>query len=176
MDEPLDEARVSYFKARYSSLDGDELWELNARRDTLADEALVALDRVMVDRGINADVIEKFQPVEPPLTDDARQAADARKIYRSRLAVACQVFGGLVLWIPVQTALGNVLLGAIFFGLIAVFTLWVGSVLGKKIVRIICQDSETTSGQKRRSLWILLSCEVVLMILLPGVAATFTGK
>ncbi|MES2192184.1 MAG: hypothetical protein V4454_18855 [Pseudomonadota bacterium] len=176
MEEPLDEKQVSYFRARYSRLDADELAELNARRDTLADEALAALDVVMFDQGINPDVIQKFQPVKPVLTDDAKQAEDARKIFRGGLSVACQVAGGLVLWLPVQTALRNVLLGAIISGLIAVFTLWVGSVLGKQIVRTICQESETTLIEKRRSLWILLTCEFVLMILVPGVIATFMSK
>lgn len=176
MQEEIDQQKVKYFQTRYSELEGDELNELNARRETLADEAVVALDSVLKEKGISTALIAKFQPVHPVPSDEVQQAAEARELFRGGLSVACQVVGALVIWTPVQTALRNVSLGAVFMGLIALVTLWFGSMLGKKFVRQICQDGETTLAEKRKSLWILLGCELSLMILIPGLVATVASK
>jgi hypothetical protein len=73
----MEQEKIEYFISRYRSLDGDELAELHNRRTNLADEAVAALDAVFLEKGLNANVLERF--AEKPMPDAHKEVAVAWK-------------------------------------------------------------------------------------------------
>lgn len=68
----MDNTKLDYFVARYATFDEDALAELQIKIDTLAEEAVAALDIVLTKRGIDRTLMvqrakenEKPTPSEP---------------------------------------------------------------------------------------------------------------
>lgn len=77
----MDQDKIDFFLARYRQLEPDELTDLHARRSSLADEAVVALDSVLASRGVDPGVLERFaQPSSIPERDDAAGTVPPRSI------------------------------------------------------------------------------------------------
>ena len=77
----MDQVKIDYFLARYRQLTPDELTELHARRSSLADEAVAALDSVLAARGIDPHVLDRFaQQSATPGGDDVAGATPPRSI------------------------------------------------------------------------------------------------
>ena len=66
----MDQNKIDYFLARYRQLVPDELTDLHARRSSLADEAVVALDSVLAARGIDPHVLDRFTQQSATLGGD----------------------------------------------------------------------------------------------------------
>lgn len=80
----MDQDKLSYFISRYKTLDGDDLAELHSRRGMLADEAILALDTVLSEKGINKDILasysEKSSEIESPSEAElAHRQGDMKK-------------------------------------------------------------------------------------------------
>ena len=67
----MNDEKRSYFVARYRALDTDELAALHRQRDTLADEAISALDAVLLEKGLQ---VANLPPPSAPEADEKKSA------------------------------------------------------------------------------------------------------
>ena len=172
----MDQSKLSYFTARYSALDHDELSDLVERRADLADEAIPALDLVLAQRGLSQ--IDFYTPPAPvPTKTTEQETAEVVKetkfaieLLRSWLANTCKSMVALVCIAPVQQLLRAVSLGTIWAGLVVLVVAYVGYQVGHYIVKRICADGEITYAQKRKKLWLLFAALWPLFGFVYGVA------
>jgi hypothetical protein len=72
----MDPEKLSYFRVRFADFDADALAELNERRDTLAEEACVALDQVLSDKGLSAKMLSRYSTAKPALPASVLRRSD----------------------------------------------------------------------------------------------------
>lgn len=169
----MDQDKLSYFISRYKALDGDDLAELHSRRDTLADEAISALDTVLSEKRIDKDILarysEKLSEVEAP-----SEAELARRLWKGKLAMSCKIAFMMAAWSPVNYAvnLSGVILGALWVGLLVVALGYAGYRVGNAVTRSICVNENTTYAEKKRGLWFLLLGVIALYFVLFAVVGS----
>lgn len=171
----MDQDKLSFFISRYKALDGDELAELHGRRDSLADEAVLALDTVLSDKGINKDILASYSE-KPPETSGPSLAELTRQLQQGKLAIACKFAFLMTAWSPVERALdrSGVLVGSLWISLLTVALGYVGYRVGSVVTKAICIDERTTYVQKKHNLWFLLLGVTVLYFVLFLVAGLIT--
>jgi hypothetical protein len=159
----MDQSKLSYFTSRYSALDRDELGDLVERRADLADEAIVALDQVLVQRGLSqTDVYTPPAPISPKTEEQekaevVKETRLAIKLLRSWVGTACKFMVAIVCIAPAQQLLRAVGLGAIWSGLVVLLVGYLGYQVGHSIVKAICANGDITFEQKRKRLWLLFA-------------------
>jgi hypothetical protein len=152
----MEQSKLSYFVAKYASLDRDELGDLVARRVDLADEAIAALDQVLEQKGLtHADV---YSPPPPKAEAEAKEEVAketklASELWRGGLATTCKYLTALICLAPAQQIVRALSGGAIWSGLIVLVVGYLGYKLGHSITKSICANGDATLAQKRRSLW-----------------------
>lgn len=169
----MDQDKLSYFVSRFKTLDGDELAELHSRRDTLAEEAILALDTILSEKGINKDILASYS--EKPFEVEAPSEAElARRLWKGKLAMSCKVAFAIAAWLPVNYALNlsGVLLNPLWVGLLAVALGYAGYRVGHAVTRSICASENTTYEEKKRGLWFLLLGVIALYFVLFVIAGS----
>jgi hypothetical protein len=174
----MDQDKLSYFISRYKTLDGDGLAELLSRRDTLADEAVVALDTVLSEKGINKEIFASYS--NKPLEVSAPSEAElVHRLLNGKLATVCKLAFALAAWSPVNYALNlsRVVLNPLWLGLLFVALCYAGYRIGQAVTRSICANENTTFEEKKRGLWYLLFGVIALyfvLFVIAGSIAQFT--
>lgn len=159
----MDQSKLSYFTARYSALDRDELGDLVERRADLADEAIAALDQVLATRGLSqTDVFTPPAPVPPKTAvqekyEVAKETKLAVGLLRSWVATACKFMVAMVCIAPAHQLLRAAGSGPMWSGLLVLLVGYVGYQVGHSIVKGICANGEVTFEQKRKRLWLLFA-------------------
>ena len=169
----MDQDKLSYFISRYKTLDGDDLAELHSRRDTLTDEANLALDTVLSEKGINKDILASYS--EKPSEVEAQSEAElARRLWKGKLAMSCKLAFMMAAWSPVSYALNRsgFLLGALWVRLLVVALGYAGYRVGHAVTRSICASENTTYAEKKRGLWFLLLGVIALYFVLFAVVGS----
>jgi hypothetical protein len=165
----MDQDKLTYFISRYKTLDGDDLAELHSRRDTLAEEAILALDTVLSEKVINKDILGSFSETLPEV-EAPSEAVLARRLWKGRLAMSCKLAFAMAAWYPVKHALdlSGVVLGvlSLWGAVIAVALGYAGYRVGHAVTRSICASENTTYEEKKRGLWFLLFGAVALYFVL----------
>ena len=169
----MDQDKLSYFVSRYRALDADELSDLHGRRGTLADEAIVALDTVLAEKGIDKGILARYSQ-KPFGVEMPTEAELARDLSKGKLAMACKLAFMMTAWSPVNYALNRsgVLLGALWVGLLVVALGYAGYRVGHAVTRSICASENTTYAQKKRGLWFLLLGVIALYFVLFAVVGS----
>ncbi len=174
-DDALDLDQVTYFRARYSRLDEEELTELAGRRDTLADEAAAALDDVLRTRGISVAAIAAAN-TPPPETPVEQQITLAKDLWAGAASKTGQFLctlaflglaGLLVKLVPhFGTSPGQASFGAVVAGLVVLAMGYGGYRFGRYCTREICADGDKPIEQRRRELRWFAAAVVLLYVLL----------
>ena len=169
----MDQDKLSYFISRYKTLDGDNLAELHSRRDTLTDEANLALDTVLSQKGINKDILASYS-AKPSEVEAPSEAELARGLWKGKLAMSCKLVFMMAAWSPVNYALNRsgVLLGALWVGLLVGALGYAGYRVGHAVTRSICASENTTHAEKKRGLWFLLLGVITLYFVLFAVVGS----
>jgi len=163
----MDKEKLDFFTARYQALDEDAILELHGRRDTLAEEAIVALDAVLAEKGVNKDVLA--HEAESRATAEALPDAELTKqLVRGKLAMTCKlVFLGAV------AGSGNfalkeagIHLGALWAGLFVMGMGYAGYRLGGLVTTAVCVAEGSTFAERKRNLWFLLFGGIVMYVAL----------
>ena len=170
----MDNSKYAYFLAKFSAVNLDELHELVGRRDSLADEAIAALDTVIAERGLttlaahagtaSGDAVATQEQV----AEIAKNTALSSALWRSGISVATKGMVVVVCLPPAQHFIGSLNLSAVYGGsslgavVIALVNLVVfaGVVypayrLGHAITRSICANGDASFTKKRLTLWLL---------------------
>ena len=159
----MDASTVSYFEQKFGAYDAEELGDLVSRRSDLSDEAVEALNRVLVKNGLkDADVFVAPQPNQPRTAgqekdDVAVQTKRARELWRGGLATICKLLVALAFIAPVQSFLKSVTLGALWAGLLILIVGYAGYFVGHVVTKNICANAEVSVKAKRKNLWIMFA-------------------
>lgn len=167
----MDQDQLSFFLSKYRTLDGDDLNDLFNRRASLVTEAILALDTVLAEKGINKDLLERYS--KPPSVEELPSEFElARKLWKGRLAVACKVFFMITAWSPVQLGLNRagVRLGTLSEYLLFGLLCYVGYQIGNGMTKEICFADGTPYSTKKRNLWFLLCGIIALYFVFYSVA------
>ena len=169
----MDQDKLSYFTSRYKTLDGDALAELHGRRDTLVEEAILALDTVLTENGINKDILANYSETSSEV-EVPSEVELARRLCKGKLAMSCKIAFMMAAWSPVNYALNlsGVILGAVWVGLLVVALGYAGYRVGHAVARSICLNAKTTYAEKKRSLWFLLIGGIALYFVLFAIAGS----
>ena len=159
----MDQNKFAYFVSRYKTLDSDELVELYGRKGELADEAVLALDAVFSERGINVEILSRFSEAqsEPAAHDPTDQSATTVKqvrpwvrfwargfdmfIFYSTFSIVCLVIG-VRIQIPTSYVIGMIL-SAMWVAVEPFFLSQLGATPGKLLLqtRVTHQDGTLLS-------------------------------
>lgn len=159
----MDQSKLSYFTARYSALDREELGDLVEKRNDLAEEAIAALDDVLARQGLSQEDV--YTPPAPlrKKTEDEEKAEVVKEtklaigLLRSWVATACKFMIAMICIVPVQQLLRAMGLGAIWSGAIVAVVAYMGYQVGHSIIKGICANGEITFTKKRKMLWWLFA-------------------
>ena len=180
--QQLDPSKIAYFEQKFESFDAEELGDLVARRSSLADEAIEALDRVLAKKGLkDADVLVAPQP-KPSITvseaenDVATQTKKARELWRGKLAMGCKLFTAFLFIAPVQILLKAVTIGALWAGLVVLIVGSAGYYVGHLITLKICANADAPVKAKRTQLWIMLAVLFPIYIFVYVVSDMLLGR
>jgi hypothetical protein len=159
----MDQEKIAYFSAKFGAYDQDQFEELVSRRQSLADEAIEALDRILAARGLSASavlaeaaVLRAKEQVETPSSATALTQA-VKELSGSRLSMACQVMMGIAVGTPIQNVVSATSIGALWVALVAAGGFYLGYRLGKTITRGICDEEGVSLVTKRKRLWALFA-------------------
>jgi hypothetical protein len=161
--EQLDPSKVAYFEQKFEAFDAEELGDLVSRRSGLADEAVEALDRILVKKGLkDTDVFLVPQATNSSTTgkgngDVATFTKNSRELWRGRLAMGCKLFVAFTFTAPVQIWLKSVTIGALWAGLAVLIVGYTGYYVGHLITLNICSNADASVKAKRTQLWIMLA-------------------
>lgn len=159
----MDQSAVSYFVQKFGSYDSEELGELVARRGTLSDEAIEALDQVLAKKGLkDSEVFVPPVAPTPPMTEEVQKSVEdetraARALWRGGLATACKVTVGLVFIAPVLNFTKAASIGGLLAGLMVVVAGYVGYLVGRTITRNICANGDISIDAKKKRLRIMFA-------------------
>ena len=158
----MDQTAVTYFVQKFGAFDEEELGDLVARRAGLSDEAIEALDRVLLVKGLkDSDVFAIPQPT-PPLMQEQEvenvelQTEGSRALWRGGLATTCKWFVAITFAAPVQIFLKFASIGALW-ALLILPAGYVGYWVGHAVTKNICANAEISLQAKKRNLWIMLA-------------------
>lgn len=157
----MNQEKISYFTARYSALDSDELGDLVLRRSDLDDEAGIALDKVLAEKGININEVLVAEPKSPEKTEiqlqeeNAHETKISRKLWRSWLSLLCEIEFINIGLILADLYIRRQPLGAILNVVITVGMGYIGYQIGHSVTKNICSNGEVSIAVKKKSLWIL---------------------
>lgn len=163
----MDQDKISFFISRYKTLDGDELTELHSKRDSLVEEAVVALDTVLSDKGINKDILAIYSP-KPAQAVEPSGAELGLELWNGKLAMSCKLAFVMLAWSPLSHALtrSGINLSGIFLGLLVAALGFAGFRIGHAVTKAIALSENASLSEKKRSLWILLVASIVLYFVL----------
>jgi len=163
----MDEEKLKYFVSRYKELDGDELIELHNRRDTLTEEALLALDATLQGKGLNTDILSRFSAIQSEKTSQP-ELEPGQRLSQSILARVCRIAFILPIWLPVQHVISRseIQIGGIWAGLLAGILFYVGYRIGDQVTLSVCNSDNITFQKKKLTLWLLLIGAVIVYFIL----------
>lgn len=171
----MDQTKLSYFFEKFSAYELDELQDLVARRADLADEATVALDRVLNEKGLNAPSL--LEPLQSPARTEeeegkhtAQELASSRLLWHGGLSTACKVMVALTFMAPAQNLARAFSTGAIWAGLLVAVAGYAGYQVGRAITKNICAEGDVKISTKRKKLWVMFG------VLWPIFFVTFTAS
>ena len=173
----MDQKNFMSFITRYREFDGDELLELHNRRDTLTEDAILALDAVLQEKGVSKDILSRYS--ETPSVETAPpDVKRTTQLSQSFLARVCQAAFILPAWLPVQHVVGRsgIQIGGIWAGLLAGVLIFVGYRIGQKVTQSICVSDNIGYQKKKIALWLLLVGVVFLYFILYGIADSFVAS
>lgn len=174
-DDALDVAKVAYFRSSYGALGDEELAELAGRRDSLADEAIQALDDVLSTRGISVvEVAAAATPVaETPVE---QQVSLAKELWTGASARVGQflclaAFGSLASFLAGHIPSwggtpGQAGARAMLGGVVVLAAAYLGYRLGRYCTREICANAEKSIARRRSELrWFAAGVAVAYFLL-----------
>jgi hypothetical protein len=156
----MDLEKNKFFEQRYQDLDDDGISELLAKRDTLVEEAVAALESIASQRNIAIPEAIPDNSVKPIPPDNEVQA---RALWRSKLPKWVNIVFALMLAVPVA----NLRWGAIP-ALVAGVTGWVVSY---KLTKRICSDESLHYEDMKAKLWTMLKGGLIGYLVLAFLAA-----
>ena len=158
----MDQAAVTYFVQKFRAFDEEELGDLVARRSGLSDEAIEALDRVLLEKGLkDSDVFAIPQPTpqllqEQQVENVERQTEASRALWRGGLATTCKWFLAITFAAPVQIFLKFASIGALW-ALLILPAGYFGYLVGHAITKNTCANAEISLQAKKKNLWIMFA-------------------
>ncbi len=165
----MDQAKLSYFVARFGAYDPEALADLHARRADLAEEAVEALDRVLTETGLGSTLTAA--PSQAPARTEKEEAQDvaqqttaSRALWRGGLSRSAAVIVAMACLAPVQNFLKSTQLGALWVGAIVALVFFAGYRLGDSITKEICANGDVRIEEKKKKLWVVL-CSALLAFL-----------
>lgn len=160
----MDQDKISQFISHYRSLVGDELTELYEHRENLVEEAIFALEKVLSEKGVNKDILERYSAKTLEIENTPSQDKLSRQLSNGMLARACKAVFMIDAWSPVYFAFNrlDITLGPLWVGLLAFGLGYGGYRIGGLVTGSICAIESTTFSEKKRHLWFLLLAAIVM--------------
>lgn len=155
----MDQSALSHFTAKFAALDRDELGDLVARRGDLSDEAMAALDKVLVQQGLSAaDVCSPPAPAPatsegPEVDDTAKKTKLAKELWKGGLATFCSYQVAMICLALAQRIARSLSLGGLWTFLAVLVAGLLGYQIGRSVTRTICANADVSIAQKTKTLW-----------------------
>ena len=74
----MDKVKVAYFSSHYETLDEWDLYDINVRRSTLTEEACIALDQTLLNKGIDLSKLKEEENKEQAQQKIKSERRDSR--------------------------------------------------------------------------------------------------
>jgi hypothetical protein len=144
----MDPEKVAYFEQKFSAYDSNEFDELITRRNSLADEAIEAVDRILATRGQVPSASHAKAPLQQmpapstPVPSIKEQTQAAKDLWGGQLSKANHWMSAVAVGAPIQNLVKSFNIGAIWVGLLVVVGFYVGFKIGKAITKTICANAD----------------------------------
>ena len=143
----MDHDRYQFFLSRYRAMDLEELVEISARRSTLTEEAVKALDELLgtpPPAAVSEENMEKLKPIAHEDKYVQEQIRLSRELWNGGWSSLCTVqFASAFAALPQAFKLG---------ALIVIIAAGIGAGVGRKITRNICSTEDRSITEKRTEL------------------------